>query len=318
MAARGSQMATDDRDSESSNPSNNFRVGDFDRLSGFFTPVWESKRKIHSEPPKPSSKSTSSSAAASRRGPQGRTRGTEGKARGSIEGAGPQPQIGAAAQPAAHSEEPASSELAGGAVHGPSLLTSPAAVAAVFNSAAAQIGLEESALAQARADAQLDAGEGEASPPAQRARTLIPLPEGVTPRPPTPSPARVAVKGTSAARSPRALRDAEPELRPEAAPARPRVERSPAQQQRAQRASAAATRVHEQLKAKLQAEAAELAEGRYDFDPDTQRNLLDDAQFAPEPERYPLSLLRQLRRTIRLSAAVPDPIRALISKLDRS
>ena len=60
------------------------------------------------------------------------------------------------------------------------------------------------------------------------------------------------------------------------------------------------------------------AEGRYDFDPDTQRNLLDDAQFAPEPERYPLSLLRQLRRTIRISAPVPDPVRSLISKLDRS
>jgi hypothetical protein len=201
------------------------------------------------------------------------------------------------------------------------LLTSPEAVAAVFNSAAAQIGLEESTLARARVDAAVDDDAGEASPPAQRARALIPLPEGVTPRPATPSPARVAFTGTSAHQQPQAFLDADATtLRPDAAPARPRIERSPspAQRERAQRASAAATRVHEQLKAKFQAEAAELAEGRYDFDPDTQRNLLDDAQFAPEPERYPLALLRQLRRTIRISAPVPDPIRALINKLDRS
>jgi hypothetical protein len=314
MAARGPQMATDDRDSESSNPSNNFRVGDFDRLSGFFTPVWESKRKIRSEPPKPSSKSTSSSAAG-RRGAPAPARGDEGN-RAEV---APKPLTGAGDQPAATSAEPPSNGLAGAAVHGPSLLTSPEAVAAVFNSAAAQIGLEESALGRARGAAAVDADAGEASPPAQRARALIPLPEGVTPRPATPSPARVAFTGTSAHQQPQAFLDPDPAtLRPKAAPARPRVERSPAQRERAQRASAAATRVHEQLKAKFQAEAAELAEGRYDFDPDTQRNLLDDAQFAPEPERYPLALLRQLRRTIRISAPVPEPIRALINKLDRS
>ncbi len=48
-------MTTDDSDVESSNPSKSFKVGDFDRLSGFFTPVWESKRKLRSESPIPSS-----------------------------------------------------------------------------------------------------------------------------------------------------------------------------------------------------------------------------------------------------------------------
>src|SRR6186997_1205629 len=48
-------MNTDDRDIDSSNPSKNFKVGDFDQLSGFFTPVWESKRRIRSEPPAPPS-----------------------------------------------------------------------------------------------------------------------------------------------------------------------------------------------------------------------------------------------------------------------
>jgi hypothetical protein len=50
-------MSTDDRDTESSNPSKSFKVGEVDRLSGFFTPVWESKRRLRSESRPPSSSS---------------------------------------------------------------------------------------------------------------------------------------------------------------------------------------------------------------------------------------------------------------------
>jgi hypothetical protein len=53
-------MTTDDRDIEPSNPSKSFKVGDFDRLSGFFTPVWESKRRIRSESPVPASSAAAS------------------------------------------------------------------------------------------------------------------------------------------------------------------------------------------------------------------------------------------------------------------
>ncbi len=60
-------MATDDRDSDSANPSKSFKVGEFDRLSGFFTPVWESKRRLRAESPIPSS-SAAASAPSSARG----------------------------------------------------------------------------------------------------------------------------------------------------------------------------------------------------------------------------------------------------------
>jgi len=123
----------------------------------------------------------------------------------------------------------------------------------------------------------------------------------------------------------RALRDAGPDLPPAAFldqepdfrsphPAVPRPTRSdyPGAQQRALRA---ATRAHEQLRAKLQQEAAELEESRFDLDPETNRDLqgLESNEYDP----YPLSLMRRLRRTIRLSAPVPDPVRSLISKYDR-
>lgn len=60
-------MSTDDRDTESANPSKSFKVGEVDRLSGFFTPVWESKRRLRSESPVPSS-SAAASAPSSARG----------------------------------------------------------------------------------------------------------------------------------------------------------------------------------------------------------------------------------------------------------
>jgi hypothetical protein len=123
---------------------------------------------------------------------------------------------------------------------------------------------------------------------------------------------------------PAAFLDAEPEFRDRGAPdplPRPgfsspeeRTDRSPIHQ-RSLRATSAAARVHEQLRAKLQAEAAELDESRFDQTPDSQLPPLDSQE--QENELYPQSLMRRLRRTIRLSTPVPDPIRSLISKYDR-
>jgi hypothetical protein len=60
-------MTTDDRDDiESSNPAKSFKVGEVDRLSGFFTPVWESKRRLRSESPVPSSSAAASAPISSR------------------------------------------------------------------------------------------------------------------------------------------------------------------------------------------------------------------------------------------------------------
>jgi hypothetical protein len=102
---------------------------------------------------------------------------------------------------------------------------------------------------------------------------------------------------------------------PQADVPRPARTDRPAAQYFAQRASAAAARVHEQLKAKFQAEAAELDESRFDLAPETNRDLLQADSAEDDP--YPLSLMRRLRRTIRLSTPVPDPVRSLISKYDR-
>jgi hypothetical protein len=115
-----------------------------------------------------------------------------------------------------------------------------------------------------------------------------------------------------------ALHDSEPQFRVPPAPAVPRPARTdrPAAQYHGQRAAHAASRIHDQLKAKLQAEAAELEQSRLDLDPDTHRDALQALEPSPY-DPYPISLLRRLRRTIRLSTPVPDSIRSLISKYDR-
>jgi hypothetical protein len=47
-------MTSDDRDDIESTSPASFKVGEVDRLSGFFTPVWESKRRLRAESPIPS------------------------------------------------------------------------------------------------------------------------------------------------------------------------------------------------------------------------------------------------------------------------
>lgn len=316
-------MSSDDRDIESSNPSKNFKVGDFDQLSGFFTPVWESKRRIRSEPPAPpSSKNGSNRAAPSSKStpppsaPDAQARAEEAaRTKTSPAGGAPHPRTSAGSAstskgrssvaraptpvpPAPSSERPSSSA-------DPVSLLLPPAVAEVFSAPVA-----------AGADAELRPAPALASPRQEAAAPHIPQPASVSP-----GGAARALRDAAPNLPPAAFLDEEPEFRaPLADVARadvPRPTRTdrPAAQYFAQRASAAAARVHEQLKAKLQAEAAELEESRFDLAPETHRDPLQ-ADASDDP--FPLSLLRRLRRTIRLSTPVPDPVRSQISKYDRS
>jgi len=135
-------------------------------------------------------------------------------------------------------------------------------------------------------------------------------------RPASTSAAARALRDAGPNLPPAAFLDQEPEFRsPRAVVPRPERGDRPGAQYRAQRASRAATRVHEELKAKLQAEAAEIDESRFDLAPETNREPFQAESAEDDP--FPLSLMRRLRRTIRLSTPVPDPVRSLISKYDR-
>lgn len=310
-------MNTDDRDIESSNPSKNFKVGDVDQLSGFFTPVWESKRRIRSEPPgPPSSKSAPSSKGTSSHTPSQRgsnppsapdaasaderVPGKTGKGiprPRSAEAAGKVPARAGSGRGSTPPPPPASERPSAGDETGAAPAPLPAEVAAVFNPPTSA---DEGSLA-APPDADATAAAAQPLNDAKR-----------------PSAAARALRDAGPDLPPAAFLDAEPEFRGPPAPAIPRPSRTdrPAAQFHGQRASHAAARIHEQLKAKLQAEAAELEQSRLDIDPDTRR----DALQALEPSAYdpfPISLMRRLRRTIRLSTPVPDAVRSLISKYDR-
>jgi hypothetical protein len=89
-------MTTDDRDTESQNPSKSFKVGEVDRLSGFFTPVWESKRRLRAESPIPSSSAAASAPSSAR--------GSDKNSRPSTPPSAP-PRRTAAGQPIANSPE---------------------------------------------------------------------------------------------------------------------------------------------------------------------------------------------------------------------
>jgi hypothetical protein len=97
-----------------------------------------------------------------------------------------------------------------------------------------------------------------------------------------------------------------------------RAER-PALHYRSLRATAAATAVHEQLKNKLQAEATETAARYRETDSDREAwRAVAAATLAKNEDPYPLQLLRRLRRTIHLSAPLPESIRSVLSKYSRN
>jgi hypothetical protein len=118
-----------------------------------------------------------------------------------------------------------------------------------------------------------------------------------------------------------AFLDPEPDFR---APVRPqesgaRAERPTTLHHRALRATAAATAVHEQLKSKLQSDATETAARYRETDSDREAwRAVAAATLAKTEDPYPLQLLRRLRRTIHLSAPLPESIRSVLSKYSRN
>ena len=315
-------MSTDDRDIESSNPSKNFAVGDFDQLSGFFTPVWESKRRIRSEPPAPpSSKGGSNRAASSSKStpPPEPSASEEAAHTKTSQGAGiPRPRAPSGSSsgskagrsstaraptpvPPAPSSEPSRLELSSAELAGATALLPPA-VAEVFNPPALQGADGESLPSDPRTTPRREAAAHVQQPAETKSAPA--------------SAAARALRDAGPNLPPAAFLDQEPEFRsPRAGIPRPERSDRPAAQYRAQRAASAATRVHEELKAKLQAEAAEIDESRFDLAPETNREPLSPESSEYDP--FPLSLMRRLRRTIRLSTPVPDAVRSLISKYDR-
>jgi hypothetical protein len=365
-------MTTDDRDTESQNPSKSFKVGEFDRLSGFFTPVWESKRRIRSESPIPSSAAPASSKTA----PAPAEAGTADAVVPPKVGSVPPPRPGRVVKaPAAQEAAKLASPQTGGpaAVH--EAIREPSAglgSVSVESAAARASTLKPAALAHAasaltlertgtpevpgataqRAPTQVSA-KGRAQgpsgaplpgtktqllpdfanprvttpePPAQAARPVIPMPRAsqlpaARSKPPSIPPSAPATPEHVLAQLPAdAFLDPEPDFR---VPVRPqesaaRAER-PTLHYRALRATAAATAVHEQLKSKLQADATETAARYRETDSDREAwRAVAAATLAKTEDPYPLQLLRRLRRTIHLSAPLPESIRSVLSKYSRN
>lgn len=289
-------MTTDDRDIEPSNPSKSFKVGEFDRLSGFFTPVWESKRKIRSESPVPSSL-TSVGAPASAKAPVSSKASKPGSPH-------PVPTLGKA--PAEGAAPSSSSETA-------SDRAEPT----------------QQAVANPAAAARLTPGT-----PGVAVRPVIPMPPLTSPHlaaarakraSKPPSAALLALEQAGPNLGPEAYLDQEPEFRPALRTATPDVP-APAQHEdradihaRSLRASAAATAVHDKLKAKLQLDSVDTHARHRETDSDREAvQALEARAVALSNEPYPLHLLRRLRRTIHVSTPLPESVRSLLGKYRRN
>lgn len=342
-------MSTDDRDTDSSNPSKSFKVGEFDRLSGFFTPVWESKRRLRSESPVPSSSSgvPSSARSADKNGrpstppsapPTRRARGAStagaasdrpsapalapASAAESATGAPPSPEppvvaaptlrgdgVGAGARPV--SARPVSLAAANPRerTDGPRSSAGPAADAPAL----APIEAPEARVGE---DAHVASPLGAAAPIS--ARPVIPMPSTpgwVSPRPKPPS---VPPSAPSAA-----PQHAEPELEaaevldreieiraPATAPPRRRPEA-----QRSTRATAAATSLHERLRTKVPIDSVDTPARHRETESEREALQAAAARAALTPsDPYPGHVLRTLRRTIHLSTPLPDDVRRMLEK----
>lgn len=275
-------MSRDDSDIESSNPSKSFKVGDFDRLSGFFTPVWESKRRIRSESPIPASSPVSSKGGAAKPASK------------------PTPSHGTAMKPAP-TQVPAQPEPAAA---GPSAAAkAPAAAASASASGAALAKSDAAAPAKPALSLQESAG-----PPRTRA---------VAPRPSV-----AALKQAGPNLPAEAFLDPKPDFRvplSKLTPA-PQAERTN-NNQRSLRASVAATRVHEQLRARAQADSFEAPELPWGSESEPEATAVSPAagvSSSAADDPYPLHLLRRLRRTIHLSTPVPEAVRQMLARYGRN
>jgi hypothetical protein len=298
-------MTTDDRDIEPSNPSKSFKVGEFDRLSGFFTPVWESKRKIRSESPVPSSM-TGQGAPVSVKGPASSKTSkpasapipTLAKAPANANPSGPPSE--------AASEEPPSDKPTSGKAEPTQKAVANAAPAV----AAATTGAPPSPRA-----------------PGINVRPVIPMPltsphlvaarakRATKP----PSAASIALEQAGPNLGPEAYLDQEPEFRPALASPAPAPRERGDIHVRSLRASAAATAAHDKLKAKVQLDSADTHARHRETDSDREAvQALEARTVALSTEPYPLHLLRRLRRTIHVSMPLPESVRSLLAKYRRN
>lgn len=309
-------MSRDDSDIESSNPSKSFKVGDFDRLSGFFTPVWESKRRIRSESPIPASSPASSKSGAAN--PASKPTPSQGTA------TKPSPTKVAAVTGPAPAKPPDAAAIAN---------VSPAAAAKL--DAAAPANADTSAVAVAAVPSPTDATQrgvvvaAEAvppqSPPAAGVKPATSPRESAAPartRVTAPRPSVAALKQAGPNLPAEAFLDPKPDFRvplSKSTPA-PQAERINSNQ-RSLRASVAATRVHEQLRARAQADsfgAPELPWGTESEPEVTAVSPAHGASTAASNEPHPLHLLRRLRRTIHLSTPLPKAVREMIARYGRN
>lgn len=286
-------MTTDDRDIEPANPSKSFKVGEFDRLSGFFTPVWESKRKIRSESPVPSTL-TSAGAPASARAPVSSKASKPGSLP-TVAGKAPADaaEPGSSSETASDRVEPTQQAVATPA---PAVHVTPGSPGVAVRPVI-PMPITSPHLAAARAK--------RASKP--------------------PSAASLALEQAGPNLGPEAYLDQEPEFRPALATATPAVPAPAPREDRADihvrslRASAAATVVHDKLKAKLQLDSVDTHARHRETDSDREAvQALEARAVALSNEPYPLHLLRRLRRTIHVSVPLPESVRSLLGKYRRN
>jgi hypothetical protein len=346
-------MSTDDRDTESSNPSKSFKVGEFDRLSGFFTPVWESKRRLRSEsrPPSSSPGVPSSARSADKNGrpstppsppPSRRTGGAVSSSGGasisgpstpplavpaspaeSAPGASPSPLPPAVAPTTQRDGEacavahPAATRPITPASANTLAQTNEPSASSSAAAEAPELPAADTAMAQVGADAHVAAALAAAA--AVTVRPVIPMPSTPgrlppRPKPPSaPSAASDALKQASPHLESGDSLDREPALRAPAA-AVPRRGPSP-EVQRSARVTAAATSLHERLKTKVPIDSVDTFARHRETESEREALQAAAARAALMPsDPYPGHVLRTLRRTIHLSTPLPDDVRQMIEK----
>jgi len=335
-------MSRDDSDVESSNPSKSFKVGDFDRLSGFFTPVWESKRRIRSESPIPASNPVSSKSGAAK--PASKPT----PSRGTATTPSPTKVAEQGVPAAAKADVPAPANLDASVAAAPSAADAAPVIRAAEAAPVAAAPVEAGTASRAPTKISKESKEASRQAPIGTARKpAAPALASPAAAPPPGPPAAKAepapsLQASAAARTrasaPRpsvaALKQAGPNLPAEAfldpkpdfrvplskfTPA-PEAERSNSNQ-RSLRASVAATRVHEQLRARAQADSFEAPELQWGVESEPEATAVSPvvgASSAASEEPHPLHLLRRLRRTIHLSTPLPEALRQMIARYGRN
>jgi DNA polymerase-3 subunit gamma/tau len=328
-------MTTDDRDTESGNPSKSFQVGEFDRLSGFFTPVWESKRRLRSESPIPSSSAAASAPSSARSpgsdtaagsrpsvpppAPSRRSNPPPAKADGAHPARPSRPPPAPSSKKAGAEREPATSESsrATSVSSAPALAAAPAdatpiaaPTASALDPSAADVVVSDASVADADAT-QIDA---------VTVRPVIPMPntpgrvpQRSKPASSTPPGPDEAPQGAGDSLGLEAPIEREPDLRSPPPAARAPI---PAALQRAARTAAAIGLQDRFAKVRPHTDSADTFARHRETESEREAAVAAAARAAATApaDPYPSHVLRSLRRTIHLSTPLPDAVRQMIEK----